>query len=97
MELSGTRQNRIITHIDGVRIEFDEDDLSCILGIRYDGLDIYMTRKELNFNDFHHVDGVRNICRHRDLSDDLCLLSFWSQLLPFQVSILHYTPTHGHT
>ena len=49
------------------------------------------------------MDGVRNICRCRDLSDNICSLSFRSQLLPFQVRILHIilqhmvTPRHGHT
>ena len=43
-----------------------------------------------------------NICRHRDLSDKVCSLPFRSQLLPFQVHILHsifqhmITPRHGH-
>ena len=49
------------------------------------------------------MDGVWNICRRRDLSDDVCSLSFRSQLLPFQVRILHIilqhmvTPRQGHT
>ena len=49
------------------------------------------------------MDGLRNICRRRDLSDDICSLSFRSQLLPFQVRILHIilqrmvTPRQGHT
>ena len=73
-----------------------------ILGISYGGLDIYTARKELEFNDFCHVDGVWNICRSRDLSDDIFSLSFRSQLLPFQVWILHIilqhmvTPRQGH-
>ena len=102
MELFGTRQNRIITHICGVCIEFDEANLSRILGIRYKGLNIYTTIKELNFNDFRHVDGIRNIYRRCDLSDDLYSLSFQSQLLPSQVRILHsifqymVTPKKGH-
>ena len=83
MDLSTTRQVKIITFLGGVHIEFDEVDLCSILGIQYRGLDIYTTCKELDFNDFHHVDGVRNICRCRDLFDNLCSLSFRSQLIPF--------------
>lgn len=102
MELFATQKNRIITHICGVCIEFDEANLSRILGIRYKGLNIYTTIKELNFNDFRHVDGIRNIYRRCDLSDDLYSLSFQSQLLPSQVRILHsifqymVTPKKGH-
>lgn len=84
MELSATQHNRIITYIGRVRTEFDDAELSRILGISYEGLDIYTARKELDFNDFHHVDVVRNICRRYDHSND-----FRSQLLPFQVRILH--------
>ena len=73
------------------------------MGISYGGLDLYITRKELEFSEFCHMDGVRNICRHRDLSDDVCSLYFRSQLLPFQVQILHIILQHmvtsrqGHT
>ena len=103
MELSSSRRVEIFTSVGGVRIVFNEVELCSILGIHYGGLDIYTTRKELEFSDFCHVDGVRNICRRRDLSDDLCSLPFRSQLLPFQVRILHIilqhmvTPRQGHT
>ena len=46
---------------------------------------------------------MRNICRRRDLSNGLCSLSFRSQLLPFQIRILHIilqhmvTPRQGHS
>lgn len=49
------------------------------------------------------MDGVWNICRSRDFSDDVCALSFKAQLLHFQVrilySILQYmvTPIQGHS
>ena len=49
------------------------------------------------------MDGVWNICKRRDLSNDLYSLSFRSHLLPFQVRILHniiqhmVTPRHGHS
>lgn len=103
MKLFATQQNMIVTHVGGVRIEFDDAELSHILRISYEGSDIYTTRKELNFNDFHHVNAIRNICRHRDLSNDLCTFSFRSQLLPFQARILHsilqhmVTPRHGYS
>ena len=94
MELSSSMQVQIITFVGGVHIEFDEVDLCSILGIQYGGLDVYTTRKELDFNDFCHVDGVQNICRRRDLSYNLCSLSFRSQLLPFQVRMLHSILQH---
>ena len=103
MELSSSWQVEIYTSIGGVCIAFNEAELCSILGIYYGGLDIYTARKELEFSDFCHVDGVQNICRRRDLSDDICSLSFRSQLLPFQVCILHIilqymvTPRQGHT
>lgn len=103
MELSTTRKDRVVTHVGGVPIEFDDAELSRIIGTTYKGLALYTARKELDFNDFRHVDAVRNICRRRDLSDDLCSLSFRSQLLPFQVRILHIilqhmvTPRQGHS
>ena len=65
-----------------------------ILGISYGGLDLYTARKELEFSEFCHVDGVWNICQRRDLSDDVCSLSFRSQLLPFQVRILRIILQH---
>jgi len=103
MELSSSRRVELYTSVRGIRIELDEPELCSILGISYGGLDIYTARKELEFSDFCHVDGVRNICRRQDLSDDVCSLSFRSQLLPFQVRILHIilqhmvTPRQGHT
>lgn len=103
MDLSTPRQNRILTHVSGVRIDFDNVELSRILGIQYEDLNIYMTRKELDFNGFRHVDGVWNICRSRDFSDDVCALSFKAQLLHFQVRILYsiiqymVTPIQGHS
>ena len=103
MEISSSRQVQIFTSVGGIRIEFDEEDLCTILGIHYGGLDIYTIKKDFEFSDFCHVDGVRNICRRRDLSDDLCSLSFKSQLLSFQVRLLHsilqhmVTPRQGHS
>ncbi|KAH9744418.1 Integrase catalytic domain-containing protein [Citrus sinensis] len=76
MELSSSRRVELYTSVGGVRIAFNESTLCSILGISYGGLDIYTARKELAFSDFCHVDGVWNICRRRDLSDDICSLSF---------------------
>ncbi|KAK9214749.1 hypothetical protein WN944_006748 [Citrus x changshan-huyou] len=98
-----TRRDELSTYVGGIRIAFNKPDLCSILGIAYGGLDLYTARKELSFSDFRHVDGVRNICRRRDLSDDICSLSFRSQFLPFQVQILYIilqhmvTPRQGHT
>ena len=77
--------------------------LDRILGISCEGVNMYTARKELHFSQFTHIKGIRNICRRRDLSDEVCSLSFRSQLLPFQVRILHsilqhmITPRQGHT
>ncbi|KAH9649201.1 Integrase catalytic domain-containing protein [Citrus sinensis] len=103
MEISDTRPNRIVTQVDGVPIEFDDADLADFLGISSEGHHIYTSRKALFFDGFCHTDGVRNICRRRDLSDEICLLPFRSQLLPLQVRILHtilqhiVTPRKGHS
>ena len=102
MEISVNRKDKVITHVGGVRIEFDTFELDRILRISFEGLNLYIARKELHFNQFRHIEGVRNICRRRDLSDEVCSLPFRSQLLPFQVRFLHsilqhmITPRHGH-
>ena len=107
MEISVNGKDRVVTHVGGVKIEFDifEFDIfefDRILGISCEGLNLYIARKELHFNQFRHIEGVRNIYRRHDLSDEVCSLSFRSQLLPFQVRILHtilqymITPRHGH-
>lgn len=102
MELSVTQNDRVLMHVGGVRIEFDIFELSDILGISSEGLNLYTSRKELHFSEFNHLEGVRNICRRCDLSNDICSLSFRSQLLPFQVHILHsilqhmIAPRQGH-
>ena len=78
IEFSSTRRVELYTSVVGLRIAFDESELCSILGISYEGLDLYTSRKKLLFSEFRHVDGVRNICRRRDLSDDICSLSFRS-------------------
>ncbi|KAH9667979.1 hypothetical protein KPL70_021252 [Citrus sinensis] len=103
MEISDTCPNRIVTQVSRVPIEFDDADLADFLGISSEGHNIYTSRKALSFDSFCHTDGVRNICRHRDLSDEICLLPFWSQLLSLQIRILHtnlqhiVTPRKGHS
>ncbi|KAH9745941.1 hypothetical protein KPL70_004261 [Citrus sinensis] len=94
MEISDTRPNRIVTQVGRVPIEFDDADLADFLGISCKGLDIYTSRKTLSFDTFSHTHGVRNICRRRDLSDEICMLHFRSQLLPLQVRILHSILQH---
>ena len=94
MEIFATRLDRIITQVGGVHIEFDDEDLNGFLSISSDGHKIYTSRKALSFVGFTHDDGVCNICRHRDFSDDICTLPFRSQLLPLQVCILHTILQH---
>ena len=82
MEISAIRLNIIVTQISGVLIEFDDANLADFLGISSEGHDIYTSRKAIFFDSFCHTDVVRNICCRRDLSDEICLLPFRSQLLP---------------
>ena len=58
MEISTTRFDRIVTHIGGIPIEFDVEDLNNILGILDVGRRIYTSRKALSFADFAHNFGV---------------------------------------
>ena len=94
MEISTTRLDRIVTQVSGVDIECDAEDLNGFLGISSNGHNIYTSRKALSFADFRHADGVRNICKRRDLSYDICVVPFRSQLLPLQVRILHTILQH---
>ena len=94
MEISATRLDRIVTQIGGVPIEFDDEDLTGFLGISSEGHDIYISRKALSFDGFSHVDRVCNICRRRDLSNEICNLLFRSQLLPLKVRILRTILQH---
>lgn len=82
-----------MTDVRGVPIEFTMEDLNSILRTDNSGLGLYTSRKELQFNCFSHVDAVQNICQCRDLSDDICSLPFWSQLLLMQVRILQHIVT----
>lgn len=94
MEISASRQNRLIINVGGVPIEFDIADLNRILGTLNKGFVIYTSSKDLHFNHFRHADGVRNICRRKDLTDDICSLFFRSHLLPLSVIILYSILQH---
>lgn len=39
--------------------------------ISTEGLNIYIAKKELDFENIIHVDAIRDICRHRYLFDDI--------------------------
>lgn len=47
IELSVTTQDKIVTNVGGVPVEFDIKDLIKILGTENEGLKIYTSRKEL--------------------------------------------------
>ena len=89
MDISTKKQNRVITSVAGIPIEFDVADLNTILGTKDEGLDLYSSRKELKFAKYSHVNVVRNIYRRSDLSDNICNLKFLAQYLCSQVQILH--------
>lgn len=76
MEISAPREDRIHSNVGRISIEFDVGDLNLILGTKNKGF----AKKELMFNHFLLVNVVRNICRWRDLCDDICHISFYSQL-----------------
>lgn len=80
-KISTSRQNRIVTHVGGVSIEFDVGDLNFMLGTEDEGLELHTFSKELKFNHFLHVNTVKNICRHSNISDDVCSIPFHKQLV----------------
>ena len=94
MDLSATRLDKLITYVGGLHVAFTVEDLNSILRTDHVRLEPYTSRKELQFNYFSHIDVVRNICRRRDLSDDVCSLPFRSQLFPMQIRILHSILQH---
>ncbi|GAY62899.1 hypothetical protein CUMW_221420 [Citrus unshiu] len=63
MDTSAEKENRVITNVGGVLIEFDDTELNFILQTSEDGLEIYSARKVPTIDNFVHVDAVRNICR----------------------------------
>ncbi|KAH9783400.1 Integrase catalytic domain-containing protein [Citrus sinensis] len=88
MDCSAEKENRVITTVGGVLIEFDDSDLDNILGSSDDGLDIFSLRKPPEIDDYVHVDAGRNICRRNDLSIEDCTIHFRTQCLCLQTRLL---------
>ena len=88
MDTAAEKENRVITKVGGVLIEFDDSELNSILGTSDDGLEIFSTRKTPNIDDYDHIDAVKNICRRINLSDDDCTIHFRTQCLCLQTRIL---------
>lgn len=59
MELSSTRLDRIHTNVREMPIEFNVGDLKMILSTKIVSLEIYTSRKELDFNHFLHIHAVK--------------------------------------
>lgn len=88
MDISASKNDRVITNVFNVPTEFDMGDLNMIIGIEDEDLDIYASRKELKFSKFMHVEDVRNICKHKDFSNDICSLPLRPQYLCLQIGVL---------
>lgn len=90
MDTSAVKENRVITNVGGVLIEFDDEELNNILGSSTSGdsLQIYSARKARKIDDYDHVEAVCNICRRINLSDEMCTLHFQTQCLCLQSRIL---------
>ncbi|KAH9716551.1 hypothetical protein KPL71_021497 [Citrus sinensis] len=88
MDCSAEKENRVITTVGGVLIEFNDSELNSILGSSDDGLNIFSPRKPPDIDDYVHVDAVRNICRRSDLSIEDCTFHFRTQCLCLQTRIL---------
>ena len=69
MDASAEKENRVITNIGGVSIEFDDSKLNSILGTSDNGLEIFSPRKSPDIDDYVHIDTVTNICHRIDLFD----------------------------
>ena len=82
------KENRVITNVGGVLIEFDVTELNSILGTSYPGLEIFSSRHTPDIDHFVHVDVIRNICRCIDLSDEVCNIYFHTQCPCLQSWIL---------
>ncbi|KAH9780838.1 hypothetical protein KPL71_008242 [Citrus sinensis] len=74
MDCSAEKENRIITTVGGVSIEFDDSELNSILGTSDDGLEMFSPRKPPDIDDYVYIDTVKNICRRIDLSDEDCTI-----------------------
>ncbi|KAH9704714.1 hypothetical protein KPL70_011578 [Citrus sinensis] len=88
MDFFAEKENRVITTIGGVLIEFDDSELNSILGTSVDGLEIFSPRKPPDIDDYVYIDAVKNICRRIDLSDKDCTIHFRTQCLCLQTQIL---------
>ncbi|KAH9705964.1 hypothetical protein KPL70_012065 [Citrus sinensis] len=88
MDCSAEKENRVITTVGGVLIEFDDSDLNNILGSSNDGLEIFSPRKPPDIDDYAYIDAVKNICRRVDLSDEDCTIHFRNLCLCLQTRIL---------
>lgn len=84
MDTFKEKQNRVITHIGGIIIEFGVGILNKILGNPYNSLKSYSGRKALCFHDYSHFETLRNICRRMDLSDQVCTIHLYIQCLCLQ-------------
>ena len=94
MDTSAEKENRVITNVGGVSIEFDDSKLNSILGTSDDGLEMFSPKKSPNIDDYVHIDAVKNICRRIDLSNDDCTIHFRTQCLCLQTRILfHFIQT----
>lgn len=78
MDAFALNENRVITIVHGIVIEFDMLDHNEILVTSDDGLEIYTSRKELHFAGYLHTNAIRNICRRSYLTDEFCSVSLHS-------------------
>ena len=88
MDISEKKNNRVITNVGGVLIDFDVSELNSILGTSDFGPEIFSTRKSADIGHYVHVDAVRNICRRIDFSDEIRNIHFRTQCLCLQTRIL---------
>ena len=88
MDTSAEKENRVITNVEGVLIEFDNTELNSILRTSDTVSEIFSTRKAFDIDHFVHVDAVRNTCRRISLSDEVCNIHFRTQCLCLQSRIL---------
>ncbi|KAH9743236.1 hypothetical protein KPL70_003240 [Citrus sinensis] len=102
MDCSAEKENRVITTIGGVLIEFDDLELNFILRSSDDGLEMFSPRKPPDIDDYVYIDAVNNICHCVDLSDEDCTIHFRNKCLCLQTRILlHFIqsivrPRSGH-
>ena len=88
MDTSAEKENRVITNVGGVSIEFDDSKLNSILGTSDDGLEMFSPKKSPNIDDYVHIAAVKNICCRIDIFDDDCNIHFRPQCFCLQTRIL---------